>query len=203
MMVDLTPLSHPYRVMHAMAEVYGRVMRVMLGDQEWIVLSGLPEIKQFAMSQQSTFHLESKTFNEMYSFDEPLGNSLSVYVLPTKSEGYFIFSGIIFPDGTLWKDQRKFAVKTLKDLGVGKNSLESCIQQETSEMILHLSELLTTDRVTLRIDDFFDLPCLNVIWSLVNTRRFSYDDKHMKKMIELIDKFTMNNYVGPLGWISF
>ena len=70
-------------------------------------------------------------------------------------------------------------------------------------MILHLSELLTTDGVTLRIDDFFDLPCLNVIWSLVNTRRFSYDDKHMKKMIELIDKFTMNNYVGPLGWISF
>ena len=67
-------------------------------------------------------------------------------------------------------------------------------------MISHLSELLTTDSVTLRIDDFFDLPCLNVIWSLVNTRRFSYDDKHMKKMIELIDKFTMNNYVGPLGW---
>ena len=91
----------------------------------------------------------------------------------------------------------------MKDLGVGKNSLESCIQQETSEMILHLSELLTTDSVTLRIDDFFDLPCLNVIWSLVNTRRFSYDDQHMKKMIELIDKFTMNNYVGPLGWISF
>lgn len=75
MMVDLTPLSHPYRVMHAMSEVYGRVMRVMLGDQEWIVLSGLPEIKQFAMTQQSTFHLESKTFNEMYSFDEPLGNN--------------------------------------------------------------------------------------------------------------------------------
>ena len=75
MTVSLTPLSHPYRVMHAMSEVYGRVMRVMLGDQEWIILSGLPEIKQFAMTQQSTFHLESKTFNEMYSFDQPLGNN--------------------------------------------------------------------------------------------------------------------------------
>lgn len=124
----------------------------------------------------------------------------NLYLRSRKSE---FFLGIIFPDGTLWRDQRKFAVKTLKDLGVGKNSLESCIQQETSEMISHLSELLTSDSVTLRIDDFFDLPCLNVIWSLVNTRRFSYDDKHMKKMIELIDKFTMNNYVGPLGWISF
>ena len=86
MMVDLTPLSHPYRVMHALSEVYGRVMRVMLGDQEWIVLSGLAEIKQFAMSQQSTFHLESTTFNEMYSFDEPLGNSPSIiYIRPLEN----------------------------------------------------------------------------------------------------------------------
>ena len=63
----------------------------MLGDQEWFVLSGmylpyfnamfdfntnlsgLDEIKQFSMKEESTFHLPSKTFNEMYSFDKPLG----------------------------------------------------------------------------------------------------------------------------------
>lgn len=74
--------------------------------------------------------------------------------------------GIIFPDGELWKEQRRFAVRTLKELGVGKNSLSHCIEQETGEMIAHLNELITTEKVTLRMDDFFDLPCLNVIWSL-------------------------------------
>ena len=34
---------------------------------------------------------------------------------------------------------------------------------------------------------------------IVNSTRFNYDDKKLKNMIELIDKFTMNNYVGPLG----
>ena len=58
-----------------MSEHYGTVMRVMLGDQEWFVLSGLEEIKQFSMKEVSTFHLPSKTFNEMYSFDKPLGNT--------------------------------------------------------------------------------------------------------------------------------
>ena len=49
-------------------------MRVMLGDQEWFVLSGLEEIKQFSMTEESTHHLPSKTFNDMYSFDDrPLG----------------------------------------------------------------------------------------------------------------------------------
>ena len=177
-----------------MSEVYGRVMRVMLGDQEWIVLSGIAEIKQFAMAQESTFHLPSRTFNEIYSFDEPLG---SIIALTRLNSDQII--GIIFPDGEVWKEQRRFAVKTLKELGVGKNSLSHCIQQETEEMIAHLNELITGNKLTLRMDDFFDLPCLNVIWSLVNSTRFSYDDKHLKKMIELIDKFTMNNYVGPLG----
>ena len=58
-----------------MSEHYGKVMRVMLGDQEWFILSGLEEIKQFSMKEESTFHLPSKTFNEMYSFDKPLGNT--------------------------------------------------------------------------------------------------------------------------------
>ena len=162
-----------------MSEHYGKVMRVMLGDQEWFILSGLEEIKQFSMKEESTFHLPSKTFNEMYSFDKPLG--------------------IIFPDGNLWREQRKFAMKTLKQLGLGRNSLEHHIEAETAEVCRFLADRVNSGQTDIRIDEFFDLPCLNVIWSLVNTSRFDYEDKHLKKMIELIDKFTMNNFVGPLG----
>ena len=81
---------HDCIILSRLSEKYGKVMRVMLGDQEWFVLSGmylpyfnvilfksnvtgLDEIKQFSMKEESTFHLPSKTFNEMYSFDKPLG----------------------------------------------------------------------------------------------------------------------------------
>ena len=40
----------------------------------------------------------------------------------------FFLQGIIFPDGNLWKEQRRFAMKTLKQLGLGKNSLEHHIE---------------------------------------------------------------------------
>jgi len=183
LMFDNYMLLYPYRVMHRMAQYYGKVMRVMLGDQEWYILSGLEEIKQFSMTEDSTFHLPSRTFNEMYSFDEPLG--------------------IIFPDGYLWKEQRKFAVKTLKQLGLGKNSLERKIEEETFELCKYLSELVNSGQNLIRVDDFFDLPSLNVIWSLVNTSRFNYEDQHLKQMIELIDKFTMNSFVGPLVGIPY
>ena len=67
------------------------------------------------------------------------------------------------------------------------------------EVCKHLAELVTSGNSKIRLDEFFDLPCLNVIWSLVNTSRFEYGDQHLKRMIELIDKFTMNSFVGPLG----
>ena len=90
-------------------------------------------------------------------------------------------------------------MKTLKQLGLGRNSLEHHIEAETAEVCRFLADRVNSGPTDIRIDEFFDLPCLNVIWSLVNTSRFDYEDKHLKKMIELIDKFTMNNFVGPLG----
>ena len=96
-------------------------------------LSGLDEIKQFSMKEESTFHLPSKTFNEMYSFDKPLGmHSQEIFDRRSNCNGDFInfsfLQGIIFPDGNLWKEQRRFAMKTLKQLGLGKNSLEHHIE---------------------------------------------------------------------------
>ena len=96
-------------------------------------LSGLDEIKQFSMKEESTFHLPSKTFNEMYSFDKPLGmHSQEIVYRRSNCNGdfidFFFLQGIIFPDGNLWKEQRKFAMKTLKQLGLGKNSLEHHIE---------------------------------------------------------------------------
>ena len=90
-------------------------------------------------------------------------------------------------------------MKTLKQLGLGRNSLEHHIEAETGEVCRFLADRVNSGQTDIRIDEFFDLPCLNVIWSLVNTSRFDYEDKHLKKMIELIDKFTMNSFVGPLG----
>ena len=87
----------------------------------------------------------------------------------------------------------------MKHLGLGRNSLEHHIEAETVEVCKFLADQVSSGPADIRIDEFFDLPCLNVIWSLVNTSRFDYEDKHLKRMIELIDKFTMNNFVGPLG----
>lgn len=49
---------------------------------------------------------------------------------------YIFLSGILFTNGHMWKQQRRFALSTLKYLGVGKKSLESPILDE----FIHMSK---------------------------------------------------------------
>ncbi len=44
-------------------------------------------------------------------------------------------SGLLFNDGEAWKSHRRFSLKTLKDFGFGKKSLESVLLEEADRMV--------------------------------------------------------------------
>jgi Cytochrome P450 len=49
-------------------------------------------------------------------------------------------AGLIFNDGDAWKSHRRFSLKTLKDFGFGKKSLESVLLEESDRMVDFLVE---------------------------------------------------------------
>ena len=107
--------------------------------------------------------------------------------------------GIIFPDGELWREQRRFASTTLRLIGRGEGNLEGRVLEEISHLEKHIQSLFADNKTArIRMDNLFDLPCLNVIYSLVNSLRFSYTDSHMINLVEMVDKFTMNNAIGKM-----
>ncbi len=53
-------------------------------------------------------------------------------------------TGVIFPDGPLWREQRKFMVTTMRELGVGKRSMEEHIQDEFAYCQRHIEHLIET-----------------------------------------------------------
>ena len=66
---------------------------------------------------------------------------------------------------------------------------------EAREVVKHLEDLLGgEDEVLVKMDDFFDLPCLNVMWSLVASGRFSLDIFTSHKIIHSIDRRNHPNH---------
>ena len=82
----------------------------MLGPDEWVILTGFDEIKEFSMKSEAVSRPHMPALTSLYAFDEKLG--------------------VIFADGPLWQNQRKFMAKILKDMSVGAKPFESHILDE-------------------------------------------------------------------------
>ena len=88
--------------MKKISDVYGRCMRIGLGNQVWVSLSGLDEIRDFSMQDSATYRPRSNdVLSDLYSFEEPLGKYSKykdVSVLPQfgKKALYFFFFFFFF-----------------------------------------------------------------------------------------------------------
>ncbi|CAH1781129.1 unnamed protein product [Owenia fusiformis] len=102
-------------------------------------------------------------------------------------EGPFriLFPGIAGSDGAQSKEQRRFAVSTLRDFGLGKNRSQEIIQEELQRVI----EKMTESRG--RPFNPRSLICCmvsNIMCSLIFGRRFDYDDKTFKRVLFCADE---------------
>ncbi|XP_037058616.1 cytochrome P450 2J3-like isoform X1 [Peromyscus leucopus] len=94
-------------------------------------------------------------------------------------------NGLVFSSGQTWKEQRKFALMTLKNFGLGKKSLEQCIQEEA----LHLADAIGEEegqpfdphlKITIGVS--------NIICSITFGKRFEHDDGQFQELLRLINE---------------
>ena len=88
--------------------------------------------------------------------------------------------GIINTQGHQWETQRRFSLKTLKDFGFGKQSIEAAINVEIDDIV---EQFLATKGDVLLGQDF-NLPIINILWQLVAGKRFEKDDQEDMKLVE-------------------
>ena len=78
-------------------------------------------------------------------------------------------------DGEVWEHQRRFTYKTLKSLGLGKSAMEEAVVFE-AEQLAEDFEKYDTKGDDVLIDGQFNIPVVNVLWSVVAGMRYDYDD---------------------------
>ncbi|KAL7885459.1 hypothetical protein AOLI_G00057540 [Acnodon oligacanthus] len=108
-------ITNPLKDFEKLAERYGNVYSLYIGGTPAVVLTGLKAVKEAFVTKAADFSGRPQ-------------NLLTSHA----SEG----KGIVFIDyGAAWKEHRRFALMTLRNFGMGKQSMEDRILGETEHLI--------------------------------------------------------------------
>nr|Q27712.1 RecName: Full=Cytochrome P450 2L1; AltName: Full=CYPIIL1 [Panulirus argus]AAB03106.1 cytochrome P450 [Panulirus argus] len=112
--------------------------------------------------------------------------------------------GVVFSNGVMWQTHRRFILRQLRDLGMGKSRLEAAIQHEAACLVQELKK--HTDQ-PMPLPKSINLAVLNVIWKLVADHRYSLQDQEGQYFTQLLTTTTDNmqgfalNLFNYLPWL--
>ncbi|XP_005566070.3 cytochrome P450 2C20-like isoform X3 [Macaca fascicularis] len=155
--------------------LYGPVFTVYFGLKPTVVLHGYEALKEALIDHGEEFSERG-----------------ALPLIERSQKGH----GIIFSTGKRWKEMRRFSLLTLQNFGMGKRSIEDCVQKEARCIV---EELRKTNASP--CDPTFILGCApcNMICSIVFQNRFQYEDKNF---LTLMERFNENFRIASTPWIQ-
>ena len=93
--------------------------------------------------------------------------------------------GILLNQGEEWKEQRRFSLKTLRDLGLGRSTMEDAINMEVDKLTDMLKENYTGEPVDLQAK--LNVSIVNALWFLLVGENFSLEDPRLHHIVNLIN----------------
>ncbi|CAG7822950.1 unnamed protein product [Allacma fusca] len=171
--------KYVYKAYFKLAKIYGGIMSLKVGSQEMVILSTLDVMK------------------ELLDKDE-VGGRMWTGVLVDRANGKNL--GIAFSQGRHQGILKVFAQKKLREFGFGKReSMESIMSIELQEMMEGLRKVAKTNGGKHRMERFFQLSLLNVVWTMLAGKRYSHDDPRLHKLLKLNSMwFQSGNFGGGI-----
>ncbi|XP_075895311.1 cytochrome P450 2J2-like [Nelusetta ayraudi] len=142
------------------AEKYGDIFSLRLFGGKVVVLNGYKRVREALVEKGENFVDRPS----IPLFEESFGNR-----------------GLVISSGNPWKQQRRFALQTLRNFGIGKKSLEPSIQQEAN----HLIEAFSTYKgKAFNAQNLINNAVSNIICCLVFAERFEYTDEKFQRILQ-------------------
>ncbi|XP_019642651.1 PREDICTED: cytochrome P450 2U1-like [Branchiostoma belcheri] len=156
-----------------LSKQYGDVMTIWAGRDTNIVLSGYETIRTALVKRAEDFS------------SRRLPPGIADIRGDATTKDTETAKGVLFAAyGPEWKHQRKFALMTLRDFGVGKRSLEGKISEEANALV---QEILSQNGQPFDLKVIAQNGVSNIICSIVFGHRFEYGDPDFLRLMSLLN----------------
>ncbi|KAM9439754.1 cytochrome P450 2C5-like [Clarias gariepinus] len=152
----------PFKTFVKWSKTYGPVMTVYLGFRRVVVLVGYDTVKEALVDNADDF----------------VGRA-PVPFMQRVLKGY----GIAISNGDRWRQLRRFTLSTLRDFGMGRKRMEGWIQEESRHL---LDTIKNTNSAPFDPTFYLSRAVSNIICALVFGQRFSYEDSHLLRLLQII-----------------
>ncbi|KAG7221405.1 hypothetical protein INR49_017281 [Caranx melampygus] len=153
-------LENPLKDLERLRKTYGSVYCLFLGPKPAVVINGTKAMKEAMVIKATDF----------------AGRPQDLFVNDVSQR-----KGVILVDyGPSWREHRRFALMTLRNFGLGKNSMEERIHGEIGYIAKTLESSIGK---TLSPQLMFHNMASNIICQVLFGRRYEYDDEFIKTIL--------------------
>ncbi|XP_071999858.1 cytochrome P450 2C5-like isoform X2 [Engystomops pustulosus] len=152
-----------YQEIYTLSETYGPVYTIKLGEKKTVVLCGYDAVKDALVHHADEF-----------------SGRPHVPLLHDITKGH----GVIFASDENWRVMRRFTMTTLRDFGMGKETIENKILEELECLV---------ERFRSYKGEAFDNSMImnaavcNIIVSILLSNRFDYEDPTLLKLLKIVN----------------
>ncbi|XP_029289156.1 LOW QUALITY PROTEIN: cytochrome P450 2D15-like [Cottoperca gobio] len=161
-------LESPIADLERLAKRYGNVYSIFLGSRPAVVINGLQAFKEALVNKAADFS----------GRPQDLMVNHAVQVKGTDQ--------VILADyNPGWRQQRRFGIMTLRNFGMGKQSMEQIILGEIHRIIQQFEQSVGN---TINPHRLFHNAASNIICQVLFARQFDYEDEFIKFFVDLFQE---------------
>ncbi|XP_058011431.1 cytochrome P450 2F2-like [Ahaetulla prasina] len=165
----------PLKALDQLGKKYGPVFSLYFGRTPVVFTHGFPSAKKVLVTKGTEFAGRAE-----FPIMDAITNKKGILTL-----GY----------GEIWKEQRRFSLMLLRNLGMGKKSMEEKILEEASYLIQ-----VFTENISMPFDpyEFVNTAVINIISTILFGKRFEYDNRFLRTLLDEIHRSSKVT-AGPWG----
>ncbi|XP_029687969.1 cytochrome P450 2F2-like [Takifugu rubripes] len=154
-------LDNPIADLERLAKRYGNVYGLFLGSRPAVVINGVSALKRALV-------------NKSADFSDRAEDLFVRHAAHTKAQAPGV---VLSPYNSGWREHRRFTLMTLRNFGLGKQSMEDRILGETRRVMEFLEQ---SDGEPINPETLFHKAASNIIFQVLFAKRFDNEDDSMK-----------------------